>query len=78
MKTMIVLISADDFANGKEIANNIKGKLFNTPNDILRVAREKQDGFVAIYPIDDFVDACNEGIDLEGVLVSHAAVVKDI
>ena len=79
MKTMIVLISALDFDNGKAIAESIKGRMFNTPNDILRVARNKQDGFVAIYPVDEFVDACNEGaIDLDGVFVSHATVVKDI
>jgi hypothetical protein len=77
MQTVVILISVDDFSNGRKIAENIENTLFNTPDDILRKVREKEDGFVAIYPITDFMDACNnQEIELEGVWVSYAQVVK--
>ncbi len=77
MQTVIVLISVDDFSDGRKIAENIENILFNTPDDILRKVREKEDGFVAVYPITDFMDACNnQEIELEGVWVSYARVVK--
>lgn len=77
MQTVVILISVDDFSNGRKIAENIENVLFNTPDDILRKVREKEDGFVAIYPITDFMDACNnQEIELEGVWVSYAQVVK--
>jgi len=77
MQTVIVLISVDDFSDGRKIAENIENILFNTPDDILRKVREKEDGFVAVYPITDFMDACNnQEIELDGVWVSYAQVVK--
>jgi len=77
MNTVVILISVDDFTDGRKIAENIENILFNTPDDILRKVREKEDGFVAIYPITDFMDACNnQEIDLEGVWVSYAQVNK--
>jgi hypothetical protein len=67
----------DDFSDGRKIAENIENILFNTPDDILRKVREKEDGFVAVYPITDFMDACNnQEIELDGVWVSYAQVVK--
>lgn len=77
MNTVVILISVDDFTNGRKIAENIENMLFNTPDDILRKVREEEDGFVAIYPITDFMDACNnQEIELEGVWVSYARVNK--
>jgi hypothetical protein len=77
MQTVVILISVDDFSNGRKIAENIENTLFNTPDDILRKVRKGEDGFVAIYPITDFMDACNnQEIELEGVWVSYAQVVK--
>jgi hypothetical protein len=77
MQTVVILISVNDFSNGRKIAENIENTLFNTPDDILRKVREKEGGFVAIYPITDFMDACNnQEIELEGVWVSYAQVVK--
>lgn len=77
MNTVVILISVDDFTDGRKIAENIENMLFNTPDDILRRVREKEDGFVAIYPITDFMDACNnQEIELEGVWVSYAQVNK--
>ncbi|GIV43915.1 MAG: hypothetical protein KatS3mg035_1038 [Bacteroidia bacterium] len=32
---MIVLISVNDFANGRKIAENIENQEFETPNDVL-------------------------------------------
>ncbi len=77
MNTVVILISVDDFTDGRKIAENIENMLFNTPDDILRRVREKEDGFVAIYPITDFMDACNnQEIELEGVWISYAQVNK--
>jgi len=77
MNTVIVLISMSDFTNGRKISENIENTLFNTCNDILRKAREKENGFVAIYPISDFIDACNnQEIELENFWVSYAQVNK--
>lgn len=77
VQTVIILISVDDFTDGRKIAEEIENILFNTPEDILRKVRAEQDGFVAIYPITDFMDACNnQEIELEGVWVSHAQVIK--
>lgn len=77
MNTVVILISVDDFTDGRKISENIENMLFNTPDDILRKVREKEDGFVAIYPITDFMDACNnQEIELEGVWVSYAQVNK--
>ena len=77
MNTVVILISVDDFTDGRKIAENIENMLFNTPDDILRKVREKEDGFVAIYPITDFMDACNnQEIELDGVWISYAQVNK--
>ena len=77
MNTVVILISVDDFTDGRKIAENIENMLFNTCDDILRKAREKEDGFVAIYPISDFMDACNnQEIELENFWVSYAQVNK--
>ena len=77
MNTVVILISVDDFTNGRKISENIENTLFNTWDDILRKAREKEDGFVAIYPISDFMDACNnQEIELENFWVSYAQVNK--
>ena len=77
MNTVVILISVDDFTDGRKIAENIENMLFNTPDDILRKVREKEDGFAAIYPITDFMDACNnQEIELDGVWISYAQVNK--
>lgn len=77
METVVILISVDDFSNGRKIAENIENILFNTPEDILRKVKEEEDGFVAVYPITDFMDACNnQEIQLEGFWVSYAKVNK--
>jgi len=77
VQTVIILISVVDFTDGRKIAESVENILFNTPEDILRKVRAEQDGFVAIYPITDFMDACNnQEIELEGVWVSHAQVIK--
>ena len=77
MKTVVVLISVDDFTNGRKIAEEIENILFNAPEDIIRKAKEKENGFVAVYPITDFMDACNDqDINLENFWISYAQVVK--
>jgi len=77
VQTVIILISVDDFTNGRKIAESVENILFNTPEDILRKVRAEEDGFVAIYPITDFMDACNnQEIELEGMWISHAKVIR--
>lgn len=76
---MVVLISVDEFTNGRKIAENIENQEFKTPDDVLSKIREEENGYVAIYPISDFMDACNDQeIELEGVWVSYVHVEKDI
>ena len=77
VQTVIILISVDDFTDGRKIAESIENILFNTPDDILRKVRAEEDGFVAIYPITDFMDACNnQEIELGGMWISHAKVIR--
>lgn len=72
---MVVLISVDDFTNGRKIAEEIENQNFKTPNDVLSKVREKEDGFVGICPISDFMDACNnQDVFLEGVWISYVYV----
>lgn len=74
---MVVLIQVDDFPNGRKTAENIQSQNFKTTNDVLSKVREEGDGYVAIYPISDFMDACNnQEIELEGVWVSYVYVEK--
>lgn len=76
---MVVLISVDDFTNGRKIAELIENQEFKTPDDVLSKVREEENGSVAIYPISDFMDACNnQEIELEGVWVSYVYTEKDI
>ena len=75
MNVVVILISIDDFANGRKIAENIENILFNTCDDIRRKVKENENGLVAIYSITDFMDACNnEEINLGEFWVSYAKV----
>lgn len=77
MQTVVVLISIDDFVNGREIAEKIQNIFFNTQDDILRRVKEKENGLVAIMPISDFVNKCNdEEINLDNWWVSYATINK--
>lgn len=81
---MVVLISVDDFTDGRKIAESIQDQDFKDPNAVLLAVRENkhaygEDGHVAIYPISDFMDACNnQEVELEGVWVSYVHIEKDI
>jgi hypothetical protein len=77
MNVVVVLISVSDFTDGRKIAEHIENTLFNTPDDILRTVKENENGLVSIYPITDFMDACNnQEIELDGVWISYAQVNK--
>lgn len=80
---MVVLISVDDFLGGRKIAERIENQEFKNPAEVLseikKLEGKKQGeyGYVAIYPISDFMDACNnQEIELEGVWVSYVYVEK--
>jgi hypothetical protein len=77
MNVVVVLISVSDFTDGRKIAEHIENTLFNTCDDIRRTVKENENGLVAIYPITDFMDACNnEEINLGEFWVSYAQVNK--
>ena len=76
MKTVAVLISIDDFSNGREVAKSIQGKTFRNEDDLLRTVRDKlkdfrdederneenggNDGYVEIVSLHELVDQINE------------------
>ena len=71
MKTVAVLISIDDFSNGREVAQSIQGKTFRNENELLNDVCDKledddgndendmQDN-VEIVSLHELVDQINE------------------
>jgi predicted peroxiredoxin len=80
-ETYIVLISVDDFSDGRKIANRINKQNFKNPNAVRKEVRKdgvdigvQGEGEVQIYSLEQFMETCNdqELQSLEGYWISYA------
>jgi hypothetical protein len=81
MKTVIVLISVNDFTDGRKIADRIQQETFGNSDEIRKAVRafeeSKDKAEVGVYDLNSFMEACNEEeIDLVNYWVSYAKVKK--
>ena len=73
MITAIVLLSVNDFSDGRKIAERLEGQTFKTPDAVLKGIKKEAKGLsdnpkgdVFVFPLTDFIDACNnQEIELE-------------
>lgn len=58
----IVLLLVSDFDDGKRICNNVMNQNFKSIEDVRKDVRKAAGvkGEVSVYPISEFVEACNE------------------
>jgi hypothetical protein len=84
MKTHIVLISADDFTNGRDVAESILNHEFVDEQrvfDVLEKDLEFEDGGgmfnVLILTLQEFIQGCNDqSINLENWFIANITINK--
>lgn len=71
----IVLLSVDDFSDGRKVADHIENTTYKNTNEALKDILSKEDletAGVGIYEPTDFMEACNDQeINLEQFWVSY-------
>jgi hypothetical protein len=71
----IVLLSVDDFSDGRKVADRVQGNTYSNTTKALKDILSKEDletAGVGIYEPNDFMEACNsQEINLEQFWVSY-------
>ena len=83
MNTQIILIPVD-YSNSRKVSENIENKTFETQADAVKsvykdlVGDDEVKGIVLIFPITDFMDACNnQELDvLTNYFISYITITK--
>jgi len=80
MTIVIVLINIDHFKDGREKAHAIESMSFKSVKDIykeLKLDEDKDDKYVQIYTLIEFVYLCNEQtINLQNNWISYVNIVE--
>lgn len=78
---IIVLISVDQFDNGRKIAERIEDESFKDYDSLLKTLRKTEGGdfgFSYVFNLSEFMDACNnQEIDLEAYWVSYVNLTDE-
>ena len=78
-KLAIVLISVEDFTDGRKSAENILDGTFRNADEVRKQVREEQKeegGDIYVLPLNNFVDACNDQhiVSMEEYWISYVYI----
>jgi len=81
-KLAVVVISVDDFTNGRKAANNIENMTFKKATDVSKeilkhtqLENDNKQFGIELYPMTEFMELCNnQELDLEHNWISYVYI----